>query len=167
MSNAGAGPIRRTLVVGERLPDLSLPGVPDGTAVSVRARGREGTVVVLLHSVDCGGCLQYLDRLAASHERLKEWDGRVLAIVPTGLAEVAGIGEARDLPFPLLADPEGIAAARCGVGGGSVLIADQWGELFLVEPGEEGEHGYPEPEEVVEWLRFVAIQCPECQGEAW
>lgn len=167
MSKADAGSMRRTLVVGERLPDLSLPAVADGTAVSFRARGRHGTVLVLLHSASCRGCLEYLDRLAASHELLKEWDGRVLAIVGAEIAEAKGIGNAHDLPFPLLADPERIAARRCGVGGGSVLIADQWGELFLVEPGEEGEHAYPDPEEIVEWLRFVAIQCPECQGEAW
>ena len=28
------------------------------------------------------------------------------------------------------------------------------------------EHRSIAPEELIEWLRYLAIQCPECQGEA-
>ena len=62
--------------------------------------------------------------------------------------------------------PEVRCAERCAIEGGGMIIADQWGEVFLVEAGGAGVHGLPAAEEVVEWLRFVAIQCPECQGEA-
>jgi hypothetical protein len=46
-----------------------------------------------------------------------------------------------------------------------VLIADQWGELRYVSP-DGGGHPFPTPEEVTGWLRFLATQCPECEGEA-
>jgi len=46
----------------------------------------------------------------------------------------------------------------------SVTIADRWGEVQHVAAAErDGE--LPPPAELVEWLRFVQIQCPECQGE--
>jgi hypothetical protein len=49
--------------------------------------------------------------------------------------------------------------------GAAVLIADQWGELRYVSP-DGGGHSFPTPEEVTGWLRFLSIQCPECEGEA-
>ena len=55
--------------------------------------------------------------------------------------------------------------AAAGIPAPAVLIADQWGELFVVEPAGD-DHGFIEPDEVVSWLRYLAIQCPECQGEA-
>lgn len=154
------------LQVGDRLPELTIPSTPAGAPISLRRRGRMGTVVVVLHSIDCAGCLAFLGALAESHASLLEWDGRVVPIVPAGLPETIEIAERHALPFPLAADPERRVAERCGLASGGLLIADQWGELFLVEPMPRGAHSYPEPAEVAEWLRFVAIQCPECQGEA-
>ena len=46
-----------------------------------------------------------------------------------------------------------------------VLIADKWGEIVYVrtasDPGD-----LPPVEELVEWLEYLQMQCPECQGEA-
>jgi hypothetical protein len=41
-----------------------------------------------------------------------------------------------------------------------VAVADRWGELFHVAAG------LPAPPELVEWLRYAQMQCPECRGEA-
>ena len=47
----------------------------------------------------------------------------------------------------------------------AVAIADRWGEVhFAVETDTVKE--LPDVEELVEWLRYVQYQCPECQGEA-
>jgi hypothetical protein len=45
----------------------------------------------------------------------------------------------------------------------SVLIADRWGEARYIGGRKEG---LPPVDELVEWLRFVQMECPECQGEA-
>jgi hypothetical protein len=46
-----------------------------------------------------------------------------------------------------------------------VVIADRWGEVhFAFAPATVWE--LPSPDELIEWLRFVQMQCPECQGEA-
>ncbi len=40
------------------------------------------------------------------------------------------------------------------------LVADRWGEIYFVTPT------LPPPSELLEWVRYVQYQCPECQGEA-
>ena len=157
--------LRCSGMIGVR-PDLTLPAAPSGAPVSLRRRGRDNTVVVALHAADCGGCLEYLSALAEAHETLRDWDGRVLAVLHGPLETAEEIRAARGLPFAVVADAEGRLREGWGIAGGTLLIADQWGELFLVQPGGEGEHEFPPPAELAEWLRFVAIQCPECQGEA-
>ena len=46
-----------------------------------------------------------------------------------------------------------------------VVVADRWGEIYLVaRAGSVAE--LPPVAELLEWLRYVQMQCPECQGEA-
>ena len=47
----------------------------------------------------------------------------------------------------------------------SVLVADRWGEVYDARSGDCAA-AYPEPDEILEWLQFIAVECPECQGEA-
>ena len=132
---------------------------------SLRVRGRFGAVVVLVHDAACENCKGYLAELAAADAQLREWDGRVAVLVPAALEQVVEYHEAAELPFPVLSDPERRAWAALGLAGAAVLIADQWGELRYVSP-DGGGHSFPTADEVTGWLRFLAIQCPECEGEA-
>lgn len=52
-----------------------------------------------------------------------------------------------------------------GVPSPGVLIADRWGEVYYVAP-TVNDPQMPEPDALIEWLRFVQYQCPECEGEA-
>jgi hypothetical protein len=45
-----------------------------------------------------------------------------------------------------------------------VVVADRWGEIQWIAGGD-GREQLPPVSEIVEWLRFVQMQCPECQGE--
>jgi hypothetical protein len=45
-----------------------------------------------------------------------------------------------------------------------VVIADKWGEVH-VAAGADAATGLPTPDDLIEWLRYVQMQCPECQGE--
>jgi hypothetical protein len=47
-----------------------------------------------------------------------------------------------------------------------VLVADRWGEIFYVAGPAVEAPVLLEPEELIEWLRYIQQQCPECQGEA-
>ena len=52
-----------------------------------------------------------------------------------------------------------------GVPSPGIVVADRWGEIHHVVDGKTvGD--LPGPEDVIEWLRFVQHQCPECEGES-
>lgn len=44
----------------------------------------------------------------------------------------------------------------------SIVIADRWGEIQYTAPLDDP----PPLDELVEWLRFVQMRCPECEGES-
>lgn len=44
-----------------------------------------------------------------------------------------------------------------------VAVVDEWEEVFHVTH-IDSHHRFPDPADLVEWVRFVAIQCPECEG---
>jgi hypothetical protein len=46
-----------------------------------------------------------------------------------------------------------------------VVIADRWGEIYFVEAGLRVTD-LPTAAEILEWLRDIEHECPECQGEA-
>lgn len=64
--------------------------------------------------------------------------------------------EARCVEADREAHPDGRARLRW------IVIADEWREIYFAA-GAEVEHELPAPEEIVEWLRSISIQCPECE----
>ena len=51
-----------------------------------------------------------------------------------------------------------------GIPSPGVVVADRWGEVYYVQAADRAS-GLPSPHELVDWLRFVRDECPECQGE--
>jgi peroxiredoxin len=142
---------------GRRLPDLALASAT-GAVHRLRGGGRRSPVLVLVHAGRCAVCDAFVRGLAAAAAALRAWDGEVLVIAPAG-------EPARASGFPLLHDPEARVASALGVRAPAVVIADQWGEVH--EAREAGdEHRFPTEVEIEQSLQYLAIQCPECQGEA-
>jgi hypothetical protein len=52
-----------------------------------------------------------------------------------------------------------------GLPSAGVVVADRWGEIHHVAHAARVED-LPSPDGLLEWLRYVQIQCPECEGEA-
>lgn len=147
-----------------RLPDLALPLAPGGEPCRLRAPGRRSPLLVLVHGAGCAACGDFVRRLEADSQSIEEWDGRPLVIAPEDLARAEELRHRTRLP--VLADPERRLGTALSVRAPAVVVADQWGEVHEVhEAGED--HRFPEPDAVVAWLRYLAIQCPECQGEAF
>jgi hypothetical protein len=147
-----------------RLPDLALPRAPGGEPFRLRAPGRRSPLLVLVHGAGCAACGEFVARLEAEGDSIEEWDGRPLVIAPEDLAKAGDLG--RRTSLPVLADPERRLGSALSLGPPAVVVADQCGEVHEIhEAGED--HRFPEPDAVVAWLRYVAIQCPECQGEAF
>ena len=74
------------------------------------------------------------------------------------LAARAGVLQEGDARLVITADP------IPGMPAPGVLVADQWGEIYLVE-GADRAAQLPPPDDLADWLRYVQMQCPECQGE--
>jgi peroxiredoxin len=147
-----------------RLPDLALADRASGTSTSVRPRGRRAPVLILVHGSACAPCHAHLQSLAELHSLIDEWDGHVLAISPDPPAP-AGSPHDLELPFALLSDPAGQLAAALGTAHPATAIADQWGEIHELRSAGVA-HSFLTPMEIIEWARFLAVQCPECQGES-
>lgn len=45
------------------------------------------------------------------------------------------------------------------------LVADRWGDIFFVGRFSDDSPCF-DTDAIIEWLRHVQAQCPECQGEA-
>ncbi|HUE77671.1 MAG TPA: hypothetical protein VMM83_06995 [Longimicrobiales bacterium] len=61
--------------------------------------------------------------------------------------------------MPVLEDPDRLLAD----GRLTLIIADEWGETLF--PSDSAlQHSAISPDEVLEWVKFVAIQCPECEA---
>ena len=51
-----------------------------------------------------------------------------------------------------------------GVPRPGMVVADKWGEIHYVVRADTVAQ-LPGSDEIVDWLRYVQMQCPECQGE--
>ncbi|HEY0673594.1 MAG TPA: hypothetical protein VGD27_15050 [Longimicrobiales bacterium] len=101
--------------------------------------GRGPIVVIVVHEHDCAQCTAWIDSLAENMPAIQEWGGRII-VAPRAESP------ANSAPLP--------------IAGPGVVIADEWGEVFFQS---KHEHDFPAPQDVMEWVRFIAIQCPECE----
>jgi hypothetical protein len=68
----------------------------------------------------------------------------------------------------LTTDDSACVITRDGISGvqrPGIVVADRWGEIHHVADGKTVDD-LPGPDDVIEWLRYVQHQCPECEGEA-
>lgn len=147
------------IVPGALLPPMSLVSSETGDVVNLRTSTGPRAVVVM-HSVACRACRRYVrEDLAPGARRIAEWGGRLTVVVPGRMGNAASFAETTTDALEVLVDPEKVLAS----GGAAVVITDQWGEVYFAAEAGEG-HELPDREEIVEWVRFLAIQCPECEG---
>lgn len=152
---------------GDRLPATELRDARDGSPVRLREPALGSTVLFVAHGAGCSACHSYLRDLRRLDEACRLWEARRLAVLP-GLEvgeealiddpEPGGSGP----PVRLLADPDGTAVGRVAAPG-TAIVADRFGEIFHVaEAAEDHDTELPSPGDLESWLRFIAIQCPEC-----
>lgn len=142
------------LSVGAFLPDVQLPAASGPASARLRETGGKITALLTLHSAQCAGCLDYLDRLRPISEEFSDWDARLLIVVPGPASGVA----LPTHPFgAVLRDEHGsIADGSCA----SLLVADRYGQIFeAVHSGPS--HELPGPRELAEWLKYLGTLCPE------
>lgn len=145
------------------LPEIELPAASGNGSNTLTARPRWSLVIALLHGLDCDGCLHFLQQLEAAQSDLTEWDGEV-AIV---LKQISDNARTPDLApsIRVLVDAEHSFESAARVVAPAILVVDQWRDVR--ESWEAGDaHHFPDVSELVSWARFLATQCPECEGES-
>jgi hypothetical protein len=122
-------------------------------------------VLVFVDAPDCERCREYVRGLLARRADIGSWGGCIGVVVRGALP-----GEARTMSPGMEAllrelgdaDVALLAASEHTTEGAALVVADEWGEIHFA--AESARHELPAPDEVVDWVRFVAIQCPECEG---
>lgn len=138
-----------------RIISGALPSAPDGRLTDVRA-GHGPRVFLAMHSARCVACRDYLRSLAANSD-LAEWGGRLTIVLRDSMDDATDLYDLLGGHAAVLTDP----GRSIPLTDGALAVTDEWGEVFF-ETSADDRHELPPPAEVVNWVRFIAIQCPEC-----
>jgi peroxiredoxin len=151
---------------GERLPAFTLQSSAGRRIALYDYRGRRNLALALVGKPADEAARAFLTDLAAHHSDFAEEEAEVLAVVWGSVAEAEWIKSNEALPFPVLADEEGAVHHAFGVLASdgdpvaAIYIADRFGEIFAAYRIGAGQP-FPRGEEILEWLRFIGLQCPE------
>ena len=135
-------------------------------------RGHSNLVIVFAGESVGNLDLKVLAEIAADYNRFQDEQTQVLAIVQCTQERAARIAQEANLPFPLLVDEDGQAHRSAGAADKSghpamaIYITDRFGEVFAVYRKAAGQT-MPSVREIVKWLTFINIQCPECGHPEW
>lgn len=152
------------------IPLRTLPRAAGGQFSLEAWRGGSAAAVFFAHGADCLACYGYAKQLARQAGPMEEADARPLVVVrdsPQAAREWATELQEGTL---LLADPGGAWAGTVGP-----LFAVERDAVFLLvldrylapraisSASEAG--GLVGPVAAIEWLRFLALECPECGND--
>jgi hypothetical protein len=151
-------------------PDATLP-LASGGALSIDSlRVRYDLVILMLGAgaIDPAAAL-LLDALAQGRAAIEEEEGRVLAVCASDRGRMPSDWR---WPFPLLIDAHARLHNRVGAVDArgepttSLYITDRYREIYAATRPEDAD--WPTiVNDVLHWLTFVNIQCPECNPPEW
>ena len=156
---------------GEMFPGFML-SMPDGSPVELeRYRGRNNLILIFAGDVlgRAGPTGPLLEDLVARSAELVAEVAQVLVVVASRCGVVS---QGDPGPFPILVDSDAHTHRRVGATDAAgqpaptLFITDRFREIYATYVSAEGS-ALPSAEEVMEWLRFINIQCPECGVPEW
>lgn len=140
---------------------------PAGTGIQPGDyRQRVNLVIVFAGDKDCERCRALLKSLAVGDHDIRDQDARVLAVVAGSPQDAREVQERDDLPYAVVADEGGRVHREVGaLGEGpgfvvTVLVADRFGEIYSIYR-EDKYQPVPTAGEIIAWLQFIELQCPE------
>ena len=135
-------------------------------------RGHSNLVLVLAGGDSGNPDLVILTEIAANYAQFREQQAEVLAILQCDRERAVQIAHQTGLPFPILVDEDGRIHRSAGAVDGSghpavaIYITDAFGEVFALYRTAVGQT-MPSVQEIVKWLSFINMQCPECGHPEW
>lgn len=146
---------------GRCLPDVEFVTIEGDRKRLSDFKGQKNLLVILTGE-DGHGLPAAMATVDADIER---HDGHAIAVLP------AASTEALRWPFDVVADPGGTVRRKFYSGDSgeprlTVFITDRWGEVVFACRTGRGDPA-PGADDLVDWLRFVDQQCPECFPSEW
>lgn len=125
-----------TIRAHDLMPMFTAPNRADGTPVDYRGIWQRKNLVLVTLPDDDPTADSYAKSLSIRQPELTSEDTRLI-----------------------------ITSSRIdGIPAPGVVVADRWGEVYYVASATRA-FELPEPDELMEWVRYVRNECPECQGE--
>lgn len=159
-------------IKGQLIRDFTLISALGQPVSLSHYRGRANLVLVLVGEHVGNPDLRILSEIAADYAQFRDEQAEVLAILQSSQQAAVDILRQANPPFPLLIDEDGRihrsagAADACGRPSAAIYVIDSFGEVFAVYRTAEGET-MPTAQEIVKWLSFINMQCPECEHPEW
>jgi peroxiredoxin len=148
---------------GQRLPDFSLPSTLGHPIRISDYRNRVNLVVMICNPQTIEALYPMLAGMNRVNSELAAENTQALVVLPVNLDEAEHLHDEFGLTYPLMADVNGKVARemiQVHEPGLEMYILDRYGEIYAVERIETGGH-LPESREILDWVRFMEIQCPE------
>ncbi len=160
--------------VGERMPNLTLTS-SQGQRVQIEAyRHQSNLVAAFLFGAADEPNNRLLDELAKRIGDFRVEDATILAVVKAEAEGATQRQRGQSLPFPLLMAEEDGALTQAGIASeeetAALYVLDRYGQIYAVKhlPAEAAPAVVGEVvDDLIAWLRFVNVQCPECGVPEW
>lgn len=162
----------RMLRQSDTLPSLELTNASGETVNTRSFYAKRNLVLFFLGSLQCDSCRRLLSALAGRYEEIRQEETEVLAVAPGSREQVRKAAGEMGLPFEMLVDGDGEAHRRVGavnesgVPAATVLVVDRFEEVYEARYEREG-HRLMDVDEIIQSLRFIEVQCPECGVPEW
>jgi hypothetical protein len=115
--------------------------------------GRTACVLVVVHSDRCDACREYVQDLCDQRPQLFEWGERLIVVVRDPSEDPPDFDRTN---LDVFIESE----EKLSFSGTGVIVTDEWGDIFHATAGH---HRFLSSTALAEWLRFIAMQCPECE----
>lgn len=152
---AEAHPPEATRLFGEAAARPLVPPFP------ATHRGRAATVVLFTHGEHCLACLGYARQLGGQAGALADEEALAVLVVPADDAPTPHPWRDELDPRVALTPADVTRWAGSGV---RLLVLDQWGAPRAESASAEA-GGLIDPTDAVAWVRYLALECPECTEE--
>lgn len=155
---------------GCRFPNFELIAATGRSFRLSNYRGRFN--LVLVFAGDGRETAGLFSEMAGLHDKFKDQEAQIVTISQCSRQECAQIAKHLKLPFTVLADPGGRihrvvgASDQHGNAVAALYVTDRYGEVFGVYRTRDGQM-LPGAAEILSWLEFINIQCPECEPPEW
>jgi peroxiredoxin len=155
---------------GELFPAFTLPGLDRSSLALEDLRARANLVLVFVADESSGGTVTGL--LEELMTRRQELDGEVARVVVIAASRARASHLGGDDAFPVVLDEGARVHRQVGATDGAdhpapaVFVTDRFREIFAAYIPGQGS-ALPGAQEIIEWLVFINIQCPECGAPEW